>query len=112
MYAVLLENDFLLQITVLGYGMCTVALGKDASVCLPIQSVLTGWPCQKNRVRNLSEQTCGLTSITVTERSVTAEKGSIHKSDLKCDPWKTSDHVTVSDGLQDPHRQQLPHLIE
>ena len=45
--------------------------------------MLTGWPCQKNRVRNLSEQTCGLTSVTVTERSVNAEEESIHESDLK-----------------------------
>ena len=66
-YAVLLESDFLLQIdTVLGYGKGTVALGKDASVCLPIRSVLSGWPCQENRVRNLSERTCGLTWVTQT----------------------------------------------
>ena len=45
--------------------------------------MLTGWPCQENRVRNLSEQTCGLASVTVTERSVTAEEGSIHESNLK-----------------------------
>ena len=74
--------------------------------------MLTGWPCQENRVRNLPEQTCDLTSVTVTERSVNAEEGSIHESDWKPDTWKTSDHVTVSDGLQDPQRQQLPHLIE
>ena len=45
-YTVLLESDFLSHMdTVLGYGNGTVALGKDASVCLPIQNVLTGWPC-------------------------------------------------------------------
>ena len=67
--------------------------------------MLTGWPCQENRERNLPEQTCDLTSVTVTERSVNAEEGSIHESDLKSDPGKTSDDLTVSDGLQDPQRQ-------
>ena len=63
-FPVLLGSDFLAHIeAVLDYGKGTVALGKDASVCLPIRSVLSNWPYQKKNLDTTEGRTCVLTSV-------------------------------------------------